>query len=448
MLNPPRAAQAIFQKLAPAFTAQTAVRMQTLVLGAILVSGRRTFTHILAFLAGLVQGHYSTYYRVFSRAPWLSLQVGRILATLVIELVPRDEPIFVLADTTVSEHRGAKVYGKGRHRDAVRSTHSYTAWRWGHQWVALCVAVQLVSVVSRRWALPVLVALYRNESVNQAEGRRHKTQGDLSRQLMRLLLAWFPERKFIFVADGDFSSHEMARFARRHRRRLTFVGKFYADAALYAPPPPYSGKGRPRVKGAKQPAPQEVVAGASPWPTNVNWYGGGRRNVGLVNGKGHWHKSGFGLVPIRWVYVEDYSGTHRPEYFFSTDPQMSIRQIVESYTLRWSIEVTFEEIRAHLGFNTTRHRCAKAVQRVEPWLMGLFTLVTLIWQQHLHRHAPQTAAHPWYTKQEPTFADALRTVRVLIWEESILASPLLPEGLQKLTAKPREILLHWLTQAA
>jgi len=264
---------------------------------------------------------------------------------------------------------------------------------------------------------------------------------------MRLLLAWFPERKFIFVADGDFSSHEMARFARRHRRHLTFVGKFYADAALYALPPVYSGSGRPRVKGAKQPSPQEIVAGATPWRAKVNWYGGGRRQVGLVSGKGHWYKSGFGLVSVRWVYVEDRQGTHRPEYFFSTDPEMSVRQIVESYTMRWNIEVTFEEIRAHLGFNTTRHRCAKAVQRVEPWLMGLFTIVTLIWQQHLRRHPARTAERPWYTKEEPTFADALRTVRELIWVESVFEHPMLPVGLQKLSAKPRGILLHWLTQA-
>jgi len=447
VLTPPRAAQAIFQKLTPAFTAQTAQRLQTLTLGAILVVGRRTFTHILAFLAILVQGHFVSYYRAFSRAHWLSWKLGRFLAALVIDLVPPEDPIFVLADTTVTEHRGPKVYGKGKHRDAVRSSHTFTAWRWGHRWVALCVAVQLISVVSRRWALPVLVALYRTESTNEAEGRRHKTPADLARQLMRLLLGWFPERKFIFVADGEFSSHEMARFARRHRRRLTFVGKFYADAALYELPPPYPGFGRPRVKGTKRPQPQEVVAAATPWPTQVRWYGGERRRVGLVNGKGYWHKSGHGLVPVRWVYVEDREGTHRPEYFFSTDPDMSVRQIVESYTLRWSIEVTFQEIRAHLGFNTTRHWSPKAVLRVEPWLTGLFSIVTLTWQTHLRRHVPRTAKQAWYAKEEPTFADALRTVRERIWEETVFAAPAVAVDVQKLLPQIRKILVHWLTNA-
>jgi hypothetical protein len=152
--------------------------MQILVLGRILVSGRRTVTHILGFLVGLVQRHYSSYDRVFSRAPWLPWKLGRLLAALAIDLVPRDEPVFVLADTTVTEHRGAQVYGKGKHRDAVRSSHSYTAWSWGHQWVALCVASSLLSVLTWRWALPVLVALYRPESVNQAEGGVTRRRGN------------------------------------------------------------------------------------------------------------------------------------------------------------------------------------------------------------------------------------------------------------------------------
>jgi hypothetical protein len=305
-----------------------------------------------------------------------------------------------------------------------------------------------IPCISRRWALPVLVALYRPESVNQAEGRRHKTPGDLARSLMRVLLAWFPERTFILVGDGDFSSHEMARFARRHRKRLVFVGKFYADAALYEPPPPYAGHGRPRVKGGKCPSPQEVVIPTKGWATCVAWYGGQSRKVSLTGGEGSWHKSGRGLVELRWVYVEDREGTHRPEYFFSTNPQMPLKQIVEYYTLRWAIEVTFEEIRLHLGLGTTRHWSKAAVQRVEPWLFALFSVVTLVYVEHLRRNPPRPRSYPWYRKSEATFADGLAVVRHLIWVESVFTHPLLAKGMQKLSAKTQEILVNWLTQAA
>jgi hypothetical protein len=41
--------------------------------------------------------------------------------------------IRLVGDDTVTEHPGRKVHGKARHRDPVRSSHSYTAWRWGHK---------------------------------------------------------------------------------------------------------------------------------------------------------------------------------------------------------------------------------------------------------------------------------------------------------------------------
>lgn len=447
MFQPPKAARPVFQKLAPAFSERIGRRMQWLVLGAILVPGCRSLTRILVLVTGLVEGHFSSFYRLFSRPHWSCWKLGRLLAALVIELIPEDEAVVAICDTTVTEHPGDKVYGKGKHRDAVRSSHTFTAWLWGHKWVVLMLAVP-IPLVSRRWALPVLVALYRPESVNQAERRRHKTPSDLARSLMRVLLAWFPQRKFILVGDGDFSSHETARFAHRHRKRLAFVGKFYADAALYSPPPPYCGHGRPRVKGDKRPSPQDLVAETKCWAARVAWYGGKKRSVGLIGGTGHWYKGGWGLVPLRWVYVEDREGTHRPEYFFSTDPKMPLKQIVEYYTLRWTIEVTFEETRAHLGLGTTRHRSKAAVERVEPWLFALFSIVTLVYVQHLRGNSPQVRSYRWYTKSEATFSDCLATVRRLTWAESVFRHPSLAKGLKKLSSKTRETLINWLTQAA
>ncbi len=88
-------------------------------------------------------------------------------------LVP-DGPVALVGDDTMDGHTGSKVYSKGRHRDAVRSTHTYTAWRYGHKWVVLAVLVKF-PVASRRWALPVLIDLYRPPEVSAAEGLRHRT---------------------------------------------------------------------------------------------------------------------------------------------------------------------------------------------------------------------------------------------------------------------------------
>lgn len=87
-------------------------------------------------------------------------------------------------------------------------------------------------------------------------------------------------------------------------------------------------------------------------PAKVSWYGGSKRRVQLTGGNGHWYKGGKGLVPIRWVFVHDVQGTHRDEYFFTTDPGLSLTQIVSWFTARWPIETTFQEVRTHLGFET------------------------------------------------------------------------------------------------
>ena len=153
-------------------------------------------------------------------------------------------------------------------------------------------------------------------------------------------------------------------------------------------------------------------------------------------------------MTLRWVYVEDRDGTHRPEYFFSTDPDMKLESIVEYYTLRWNIETTFQEVRAHLGFASTRHWSAEAVRRVEAWLMILYSIVSLIYIRHLQDHQPQLRSLPWSKKVEPTFADAITQVRNLIWLESVFATPLFSPGIQKLSPKTRERLIDCLTQAA
>src|SRR5262249_34368223 len=163
--------------------------------------------------------------------------------------------------------------------------------RWGHKWVVLAVLVQF-PFAQRPWALPVLVALYRSKEDDKKRRRPHKTPAQLMHLLLRILQRWLPERRFIFSGDGGYGSPQTARLAAKSKGRLSVVSKFYKDAQLYeAPPRPKEGKkgpGRPRVKGAKLPTPQEVVATAPRQRLKVAWYGGGVRQVEVVSGTGQW----------------------------------------------------------------------------------------------------------------------------------------------------------------
>lgn len=449
MLTIPSAAEQLFVQFSFAFTQPTFKRVLTLAIGTIITFGRRTVTAILWTMRPVIDGHYSTYHRVFSRASWSLWPLGKVLAGAILQFIPSDEPVLIPMDDTTARHRGKNVYGKGCHHDAVRSAHKHIVYRWGHRWIVLAISVKF-PFTKRRWALPVLCALYRPEELDIAEKRRHKTAPQLARQLMAALFHWFPQRKFVFLGDGGYASHELAMFCHRHQRHASLVSRFHGDANLYAPAskPIMKQNGRPRTKGHALPKPQQLVARRKLTPATVSWYGGSDRRVELTGDIGQWYKAGKGLVPVRWVFVHDVQGTHRDEYFYTTDASLSLEQIVSWFTARWSIETTFQEMRAHLGFETTRQHVARSVLRTAPCLLGLFSIICLIFAEHTRTHSVNVRYTEWYSKAEPTFSDAIATVRRLFWQRTIFAKASEHNGFKKLPPKLKTLLLDYLCQAA
>jgi hypothetical protein len=437
----------LFDLFKSAFTTTaTFARARLLGVAAILTTGRRTVANLLRTVADLTQGDASSYHRVLCMAQWSTLTLASILARFLLRHCWPQGRVRLVGDDTVTEHPGRKVHGKARHRDPIRSSHSYTAWRWGHKWVVLAVLVSF-PFAARPWALPVLVALYRSPEDNRKRGRRHRTPAQLLQVLLRLLLRWFPDRQFVCAGDQSYGSHDMASLASRTAGRLHLVSKFYPNANLYQPPPAYAGNGRPRVKGSKLPTPQEVVATAPRRRLNVAWYGGGRRDVDVVTGSGHWYKAGEGLVPVRWVYVHDLTGTHRDEYFYSTDVTLTAQQILEEYTGRWNIETTFEDSRAYLGLESTRGWCERTVGRAEPCLLGLYSVVSLLYES-LPAEDQQGGGVDWEGKATVTFSDAITAVRRWLWTGWVFPRVGHADTFAKLPESFQQLLLYGLAPAA
>lgn len=448
MLHIPSAAESLLLKFAVAFSQPTFQRWLVLLVAAILTTGRRTVSNLLRTAGPMAPGHASSYHRVFSKRVWSPWSLARVLATFLLDTWVPDGVVPLAVDDTVDEHRGKQVYGKACHRDAVRSTHSFTAYRWGHKWIVLSILVKF-PFASRPWALPVLVALYRSPEWNRKHRRRHRTPVALARQLVAVLMHWFPNRAFRLTGDGGFATHELASFAGRHDHRLALISRVHPDANLYDPAPPRrkGQSGRPRVKGRKAPSPKQIVVRSKRERLIVSWYGGGTRRVEVVTSTGHWYKAGRGLVPIRWVFVHDLTGTHRDEYFFSTDPEMTASQIIEAFTGRWSLEVTFEEMRAYLGLETTRGRTQQTVLRTAPCLFGLYSVVALLFAA-LPVRLRRGSAISWVGKTYTTFSDAITTVRRWIWRDWIFETATHTTTFSKLPRRFRSILLYALAPAA
>jgi hypothetical protein len=445
MILPPEAAP-VLAALLPAFTRPTAARFATLLAAAVLTTGRRTIANLLRTLRCLAPGHPTAYRRALSRAPWSGLRLGCGLAAFLIRHILPGGPVVLVGDDTVDGHPGRKVYGKARHRDPVRSSHTHTVWRYGHKWVVLAVLVRF-PFATRPWALPVLVDLYRSAEDDRQRRRPHRTPAQLMCRLLRLLLSRIPGRHFIFVGDGGYGTHEVARFCHRHRGRLTLISKLHPDANLFEPPGPYRGNGRPRVKGRRRPKPRQAVAKARRLRRlKVGWYGGGRRDVAVTGGTGHWYKGGHGLVPIRWVFVRDEGGTHRDEYFFTTDAALDAAAIIGHSAGRWNLETTFQEARAHLGLGTTRGRSQRTVLRAAPCLLGLYTVVALLYQAL--PEGKRLGRVEWAGKDGVTFSDALTAARRWLWADAVLPQAGAQGAIEKLPEHGRELLLTTLAPAA
>jgi hypothetical protein len=240
----------------------------------------------------------------------------------------------------------------------------------------------------------------------------------------------------------------LAELAAAHPRRLKFVSKFSDNANLFEPPPPYAGQGRPRVKGKELPKPAQVVSATSePSMLTVAWYGGQRRRVAVVTGSGWWYKSGRPLVAVRWVFVRDRTGTHRDEYFFTTEVTMSPTTVIETYTGRWNIETTFQEARCYLGLETTRGWSRNTVLRAEPGLLALYTVVVWLYAELPARYR-RVRVVDWRGKSEVTFSDAITAVRRWLWVEWIFALTGHRETFEKLGGPLRQIVLRGLAPAA
>jgi hypothetical protein len=152
-------------------------------------------------------------------------------------------------------------------------------------------------------------------------------------------------------------------------------------------------------------------------------------------------------VPVLWVFVHDCTGTHRDDYFFTTDLAMTPQQVIETFTGRWSIETTFQEMRAYLKLESTRGRTEKTVLRTAPCLFGLFSVISLCYAQLPVRYQ-RLHAIKWHGKAEATFSDAITAVRRWLWADWVFATPGHREAFTKIPRLLRAALMHALAPAA
>ncbi|MDJ0765886.1 MAG: transposase [Myxococcota bacterium] len=463
MINEHSSFQGLLVNFSSIFTEPSFRNFMALVSGWALGTGRRTISRVIQ-VAGFGEEqsrHHSIFYRFFSRARWTSDKLGRVVLSLVLKLIPDNLPIILTVDDTLCRKSGAHLWGGGMHHDALLSNYGrgksfVKFFSFGHNWVIVCVCISMPWNKDRWMAVPVAFRLYRSKK--RCPKAKYRKRTELAREMLSELEPQIPQaRAVIIVGDTEYACREVVR---NLPPRMDFIGPMAMDAALYeTPPKKKSGRGRPCKKGKRLKSPKQLIKDRSfRWkPQEMLLYG--RQVKVLVKTQTClWYTVAGGRL-VRMIVTRDPNGRIEDRAYFSTDAEMTSKEIAQYFSLRWTQEEMHRNVKQHLGLEDPQNgwwrrprgkrknkkipgpkphavRGEKAVIRTAPFILTVYALVVLwylgkgSWQEDVGRARRRA---PWYRqKREPAFGDMLAALRRHLWTEQNISAPSTEQGSAKI----------------
>jgi hypothetical protein len=278
---------------------------------------------------------------------------------------------------------------------------------FGNNWVVVAIIVTL-PFLSRPVALPVLAGL---------AVKGGATKPDLARDLIDQVAERFTQREVHIVADAAYGCSAFVGLG----DGMSMTTRAKTNAVFHHLAPPKTGtRGRPRLKGERIGTPADIARSARWRRVSVRRYGT-TNTVSIAETTCLWYGT-WRTDTVRVILVRDTTRatttTTSGGYdiaLITTDLTATPTQIIARYAARWSIEVTFFDVKNILGVGETRNRVQKAVERTVPF--GLFSYTLLIIWYALYGHEStdadtRRAAAPWYrSKTEPSTLDMLVKLR-------------------------------------
>jgi hypothetical protein len=391
------------------FRAPSFALFTDLVFGWVCAPGRRTITAMIAIADPAGRRAHDAYHRFIRDGAWQMAALWRVLAVHAITGLVPDGVVAVDCDDTLFHKAGRHVDGAGIFRDAVRSSGKAVVYALGLNLVVLTVRI------TPRWGgmpigLPINARLHRkNDATSTVEH---------AAAMIRELADWLPDRHFHLCADGAYASLCGARLPRTH-----ITTRIRRDAALFEAAPPRTGKrGRPRTKGDRLPTPPQLATQApqDAWQAvEVDARARTLQRLVLVR-DALWYTVNK-TDRLRLVIVRDPDGTEPDDFFITTDPAATGTQVASRYAGRWSIEVTFRDVKQDLGGQDPQSWKRSGPERAACLSLWLHAL---IWCWYLDNHPTGRTwiTRAWYrSKTTPSFLDALAALRRSLWRQRITA---------------------------
>lgn len=417
---------------------------RVLVLGWVHCLGRHTVTSVVVAAGMSGVRHISVYHRFFARAQWSLDAVGHVIFRLAVAWLPAAQPLYLLADDTLTRRYGKCVSLAAMHHDPLLSHGRKPFFSFGHVWVVLALWVPLPMGPQQGFALPLLFRLYtsskrggrtdarsrqtrgkRQAVAEQAHAQRdQRTKLVLLQEMTAIMAKWVGERTLYLVCDSAYAGRAVLadRPANVH-----VISRLRLDAALWTVPatPRRRRRGHPRRRGLRLPTPKVLATMRRRWQTlTVQLYGQTVTTQVFVL-RALWYKA-LPAAPVRIVLVRDPTGRRKLDAFFCTDEAADAGFILEAYGRRWCLEVTFHDTKQFLGLAEPQCQSPLAVQRTAPFAFVVYDLV-LLWFAERHHETQQPAwiVRPWYRrKAAASFLDMLQALRQDGWQAAFTAPPL------------------------
>jgi len=430
----PASLRVILESFSACFTQPSFGSFVALTLGWILCRQRRWITRVMGASGWLGVKHFSSFYRFFTHARWDPDTVARCLWQLLLHRLP--EVIEVMVDDTLCHRAGPRIFGISMHHDGVASNNggsegAHRAFACGHSWVILSVRLP-VPWSSRGCAVPLLMRLYR--SPKRCPKALYQKRTQLAREMVEVLASWLPDgRRLHLTGDREYACRTVVRGL---EARIDFTGPMPMDALLYGLTPKYSGRGRPRLKGARLPNPSQRAAHRdAQWKrVRVELYGQRPTELLLLSWICLWYTAA-GTRPVRIVVTRDPKGVCEDRAYFSTETSATPEEILQRYAGRWLIEVAFRNAKQLLGLADPQNgfsrgkrtrskqqgpqprgdRGRRAVERTVPFVWTVYGVI-VVWYLRSNRWQSDVEAHRkrarWYrSKKTPSYQDMLEALR-------------------------------------
>jgi len=420
----------ILQCLLPAFTQPSFQTHIEVFLGWVMCLSKRTEYAVFQTVRADTpisrkQRHpFDRFYNFFSRSAWTVHDLAyEVAVACVVGLNPRGL-LYLVVDDTLLHKRGKHVYALGWFRDAVASTAKRVATASGNHWVVVGLAIRIPRT-NKVYCLPIHAKLH-------LPGKGQPSEASLAKEMLQDILAWFPDRKLVFIGDGAYSAKNLLG---NLSPQVRYVGVMRADAATYDPVPPKQAKSKPGKKPQKGPrllSPREVVKradrnrnGRGPWlwqTVEATAYGVTRK-LQVVSYQAVWPKV-LGLTPILVVLVRDPRGKFKDAYLFTTDLDADLSWVISTFSRRWSIEVAFKSSKQVMTIQSPQHWCQESIEKLSPWVWLMQSVVSL-WYITAGRQLPEACAArkcfgEWDT--EWSLRHMLRVLRSAILQKRITST--------------------------